>query len=217
MRAKTHSHWKARSRPRLGQDTLGHSRGQLYPMPQACPHPIGCYRHSRRQPTSHQRRENRRELDLVVHAVLLRKYCPWRYLSEWLLCVDWWQLTKIVFWVVAPCSVVEVHRRFRSAWCLHHQGNFPSSRLHGATTQKTAIFILAAVRTWNLTSFIMLNLYRLCAQKVQNYNLHLCFPRRYDSKTETLWSTDIVFCTKTGRKLRTDLFFNITVFSVRSH
>jgi hypothetical protein len=25
-----------------------------------------------------------------------------------------------VFWVVAPCSLVEVHRRFRSACCLHH-------------------------------------------------------------------------------------------------
>jgi hypothetical protein len=30
-----------------------------------------------------------------------------------------------VFWVVAPCSLVEVYQRFR---------------LHGATTQKTAIF-----------------------------------------------------------------------------
>jgi hypothetical protein len=41
-----------------------------------------------------------------------------------------------VFWVVAPCSLVEVYRRFRGACCLHHQG-----RLHCATTQKTAIFI----------------------------------------------------------------------------
>jgi hypothetical protein len=31
--------------------------------------------------------------------------------------------TKIaVFWVVGPCSVVEVYRRFTSACCLHHQG-----------------------------------------------------------------------------------------------
>jgi hypothetical protein len=28
-----------------------------------------------------------------------------------------------VFWVVAPCNLVEVHRRFRGAWCLHHQGD----------------------------------------------------------------------------------------------
>jgi hypothetical protein len=27
-----------------------------------------------------------------------------------------------VFWVVGPCSVVEVHRRFRGACCLHNQG-----------------------------------------------------------------------------------------------
>jgi hypothetical protein len=27
----------------------------------------------------------------------------------------------IVFWDVAPSSLVEVHRRFRGAHCLHHQ------------------------------------------------------------------------------------------------
>jgi hypothetical protein len=27
-----------------------------------------------------------------------------------------------VFWDVAPCSLVEVYRRFRGACCLHHQG-----------------------------------------------------------------------------------------------
>jgi hypothetical protein len=30
-----------------------------------------------------------------------------------------------VFWVVAPCSLVEVYRRFRGACCLHHQGDRP--------------------------------------------------------------------------------------------
>jgi hypothetical protein len=41
-------------------------------------------------------------------------------------------ITKMtVFWVVAPCSLVEVTQRFRGPCCLHHQG---------ATTQKTAIF-----------------------------------------------------------------------------
>jgi hypothetical protein len=28
-----------------------------------------------------------------------------------------------VFWVVAPCSLVEIDRRFRGASCLHHQGD----------------------------------------------------------------------------------------------
>jgi hypothetical protein len=27
-----------------------------------------------------------------------------------------------VFWVVAPCSLLEVYRCFRGAWCLYHQG-----------------------------------------------------------------------------------------------
>jgi hypothetical protein len=43
-----------------------------------------------------------------------------------------------VFWVVAPCSLVEVYRRFRGTCRLHYQG---------ATTQKIAIFIFAAVGT----------------------------------------------------------------------
>jgi hypothetical protein len=46
-----------------------------------------------------------------------------------------------VFWVVAPCSLVEVYQRFRGPCCLHRQGD--------ATTQKTAIFVLTAVRTSN--------------------------------------------------------------------
>jgi hypothetical protein len=49
-----------------------------------------------------------------------------------------------VFWVVASCSLVEVYQRFRGPCCLHHQGDRPS-------TQKTAIFILTAVRTSNPT------------------------------------------------------------------
>jgi hypothetical protein len=30
-----------------------------------------------------------------------------------------------VFWVVAPCSLVEVYQCFRGACSLHHQGNSP--------------------------------------------------------------------------------------------
>jgi hypothetical protein len=30
-----------------------------------------------------------------------------------------------VFWVVAPCSLVDVYRRFRGTCCLHHQGDDP--------------------------------------------------------------------------------------------
>jgi hypothetical protein len=63
-----------------------------------------------------------------------------------------------VLWVVATCSLVEVYQRFRGPCCLHHQGYDSSSwwwrqqgplkrwesstRLRGATTQKTAIYPL---------------------------------------------------------------------------
>jgi hypothetical protein len=38
-----------------------------------------------------------------------------------------------VFWVVAPCSLGEVYRRFRGACCLHHQGDEASVNLHQTT------------------------------------------------------------------------------------
>jgi hypothetical protein len=30
-----------------------------------------------------------------------------------------------VFWDVAMCILVDIHRRFRDAYCLHHQGLRP--------------------------------------------------------------------------------------------
>jgi hypothetical protein len=42
-----------------------------------------------------------------------------------------------VFWFVAPGSLVEVYQRFRGPCCRHHQG-----QLHGAITQKTAIYVI---------------------------------------------------------------------------
>jgi hypothetical protein len=32
-----------------------------------------------------------------------------------------------VFWVAAPCSLVEVYQRFRGPCCLHHQSDEDSS------------------------------------------------------------------------------------------
>jgi hypothetical protein len=37
-------------------------------------------------------------------------------------------LKMAVFWVVAPCSMVEVHRRFRDACCLHRQSDHTGSK-----------------------------------------------------------------------------------------
>jgi hypothetical protein len=67
-----------------------------------------------------------------------------------------------VFWVVAPCSQVEVYRLFRGDCCIYHKGDRPEDGgskhrdkllLHDATTQKTIIFMLAAVRTSILTYY----------------------------------------------------------------
>jgi hypothetical protein len=43
-------------------------------------------------------------------------------------------LMKItVFWDVAPCSMVEVYRRFTGVYCLHHQGDETSVYLYQTT------------------------------------------------------------------------------------
>jgi hypothetical protein len=63
-------------------------------------------------------------------------------------------MKMVVCRVVAPCSLVEVYRRFRGACCLHH-------RRHGGKTQKTSIFTLAAVRISNRTGIIDLSCWPL--------------------------------------------------------
>jgi hypothetical protein len=35
-----------------------------------------------------------------------------------------------VFWVVAPCSLVEVYQRFKGSCCLHHQNEDSHLRPH---------------------------------------------------------------------------------------
>jgi len=45
---------------------------------------------------------------------------------------------RAVFWVVLPCKYI-VDRRFRGAYCLHHQKRRATIYLHGSTTQKTAL------------------------------------------------------------------------------
>jgi hypothetical protein len=56
---------------------------------------------------------------------------------------------RVVFWDILPCKMI-VDRRFRGAYCLHH---LITIILHGSTSQKTTLnIILAAVRTWNLTT-----------------------------------------------------------------
>jgi hypothetical protein len=62
-------------------------------------------------------------------------------------------MNMTVFWNVAPCSLIELDRLFRSVYCLRHSPlhggskhlwnvRSVSTRLHGATCQKTAILVL---------------------------------------------------------------------------
>jgi hypothetical protein len=53
-----------------------------------------------------------------------------------------------VFWDVSPCGLAEINRRFGGAYCHQDPDNSSTtettanfSKLHGATSQKTAIFI----------------------------------------------------------------------------
>jgi hypothetical protein len=55
-----------------------------------------------------------------------------------------------VFWVVTTCNLVEVYR-FRGSCCLQEQGDLKFYQIQGATNQKTAIFVITAVRTSNPT------------------------------------------------------------------
>jgi hypothetical protein len=42
-----------------------------------------------------------------------------------------------VFWVVAPCSLVEVYRRFRGSCFVHHQGD--DLMMEAGGTSKTSV------------------------------------------------------------------------------
>jgi hypothetical protein len=62
-----------------------------------------------------------------------------------------------LFWDDEPCCLVDNCRCFSGAYWLHHQAPLKrrsvSTRQHGETSQKTEIFILVAVKTWNLVLF----------------------------------------------------------------
>jgi hypothetical protein len=61
-----------------------------------------------------------------------------------------------VFWVVAPCSLVVVYQRWLT-----------STRLHGATTQKTAIFIARYRRKMVGFELVILN-FRVLIPEISN-------------------------------------------------
>jgi hypothetical protein len=56
------------------------------------------------------------------------------------------------FWDTAPCGLVELDRRFRGAYCLHHRDQYASlkrrsttTRPHGVISQKALISIMIRV------------------------------------------------------------------------
>jgi hypothetical protein len=70
-------------------------------------------------------------------------------------------LNMTIFWDVTPCSLVDTDRCLRGAYCLHHQGDCSETSVSIYQTtwcymQKTAVFILVAVRTSNLTQIKLL-------------------------------------------------------------
>jgi hypothetical protein len=45
-----------------------------------------------------------------------------------------------VFWDIPPCSLIEVDRRFRSAYCLHHQGDdLIALKMEAVSTPETSV------------------------------------------------------------------------------
>jgi hypothetical protein len=47
-----------------------------------------------------------------------------------------------VFWVVAPCSLVEVYQRLRGPWCLHHKGDLPDYTVLQPRRQQSSYFYI---------------------------------------------------------------------------
>jgi hypothetical protein len=108
------------------------------------------------------------------------------------------------FWDTASCTLVEVERRCRGAYRLHHQDDKPRAKERiekqekGAcrhhqkgdqaskhlrnvykllpdytTQQKTVIFILAAVRTWNLNQMNPVHIKHYCLKYILMLSSHL--------------------------------------------
>jgi hypothetical protein len=81
------------------------------------------------------------------------------------------EIKLTVFWDVAPCSLVYIISLWWWQWApLKLQ--LVSARVHGTTSQNTAIFILVAMRTWNLTDII--------------HSVHRGLTHSYQSKCDSL-------------------------------
>jgi len=85
-----------------------------------------------------------------IHGVLHRSL---RNLSTFI-CNHLMKQADIYFWCEASCSLVHMNQRFMEPFSFHYRKQqvppkwrLLSTRLHGATSQKTVIFMLVAVRS----------------------------------------------------------------------
>jgi hypothetical protein len=62
----------------------------------------------------------------------------------------------VVFWVVAPCSLVEVYQRFRGPCSLHHQGDHRPDD-EAARTSETLVNFYQTTRRYNPEDSHLLN------------------------------------------------------------
>jgi hypothetical protein len=64
-----------------------------------------------------------------------------------------------VFWVVAPCSLVEVYQRFRGPCCLHHQGD-ETTHLHTHRRENLKSYLIICMFAFPIVFFVhLLHLY----------------------------------------------------------
>jgi hypothetical protein len=60
---------------------------------------------------------------------------------------DYVDMKMAVFWVVAPCSLVEVYQRFRGPCCLHYQGD--KLMMEAASTSETMVNFYQTTHCYN--------------------------------------------------------------------
>jgi hypothetical protein len=68
-----------------------------------------------------------------------------------------------VFWVVAPCSLVEVYQRFRGPCCLHHQGVLPDyTALHPRRQSSSFLHDVSILAAHSILCFLFSYFVRVC-------------------------------------------------------